>query len=40
MEESVIFTFPYQTNGKDATKPSTVAKVISERSWKSIFDFT
>ena len=40
MEESVVFTFPYQINGNYVTKPSTVAKVISEWGWKSIFDFT
>ena len=35
-----IFTFPYQANGNHATKPSTVGHVISERHWKSTFDFT
>ena len=28
VEESVVFTFPYQTNGNHATKPSTVGHVI------------
>ena len=40
MEESVVFTFPYQGNGNNATEPSTVGHVISERDWKSTFDFT
>ena len=31
MEESVVFTFPYQANGNHATEPSTVGHVISER---------
>ena len=35
-----LFTFPYQTNGNHATELSTVGLVISERSWKSTFDFT
>ena len=39
-EESVVFTFPYQTNGNHATELSTVGHVISEPHWKSTFDFT
>ena len=40
MEESVVFTFPYQANENHATEPSTVGHVISERHCKSTFDFT
>ena len=40
MEELVVFSFPYQTNGNHATGLSTVGHVISEQHWKSIFDFT
>ena len=40
MEESVVFSFPYQTNGNHATEPSTVDQVISERHWKNTFDFS
>ena len=40
VEETIVFTFPYQTNGNHATEPSTVGHVISERHWKSTFDFT
>ena len=39
-EESVVFTFPYQASGNHVTEPSTVGQVISERHWKSTFDFT
>ena len=39
MEESVVFTFSYQANGNHATEPSRVGHVISERHWKSTFDF-
>ena len=39
MEESVVFTFSYQTNGNPATEPSTGGHVIPERHWKSTFDF-
>ena len=28
MEESVIFTFPYQTNGNHAMEPSTVGHIV------------
>ena len=28
VEESIVFTFPYQTNGNHATEPSTVGNVI------------
>ena len=38
--ESVVFTFPYQSNGNHATELSTAGHVISERRWKSTFDFT
>ena len=40
MEELVIFTFPYQTDGNHATKPPTIGQVISEQQWKSTFGFT
>ena len=40
MEESVLLTFPYQTNGNHATEPLTVGHAISERHWKTAFDFT
>ena len=40
VEESVVFTFPYQTNGSHATEPSIVGFVMSERHWKITFDFT
>ena len=40
MEESVVFSFPYQTSGNHAAELSTVGHVISERLWKSTFDFT
>ena len=40
VEESVIFTLPYQTNRNHARELSTVGHVISERHWKSTFDFT
>ena len=36
----IIFTFPYQTNGNHALEPLTDGDVISERHWKSTFDFT
>ena len=39
MEESFVFTFPYQANGNHATEPPTIGHVISERHWKSTFDF-
>ena len=39
MEKSVVFTFPYQTNGNHVTEPSTVGHVISERHRKSTLDF-
>ena len=38
-KESVVFTFPYQTNGNQATEPWTFGHIISERYWKSTFDF-
>ena len=40
MEKSVVFTFPYQTNGKHAKEPYIVGHVISEWHWKSTFDFS
>ena len=41
VEESVVFTFFFcETNGNHATEPSTVGHLISERHWKSNFDFT
>ena len=41
MEESVLFTFPHQTNGshEPCHGAITVGHVISERHWKSAFDF-
>ena len=38
-EESVIFTFPYQTNGNHAMELSTVGHVILRTSQKGTFDF-
>ena len=40
MNESVLFTFSYQTNGNHAIQLSRVGHVISERYWKRTFDFT
>ena len=40
MEESVVVTFPFQIYGNHATELSTFGHVISERHWKSTFDFT
>ena len=40
IKESVLFTFPYQTNKNHAIELSTVGHVISEYHWKSNFDFT
>ena len=40
VEKSVVFTSLYQTNGNHATELSTVCHVISERHWKSTFNFT
>ena len=37
MDESVAFTFPFQTNGNHATEPSTVSHVILR---KGTFYFT
>ena len=39
MEESVIFTFPYETKRNHVTEPSAVGHVISERHWKKTFNF-
>ena len=39
VEESLVFTFPYQTNGNHATDPRTVGHVIPGLYWKSTFDF-
>ena len=39
MEESVIFTFPYETNRNHVTEPSAVGHVISEWHWKKTFNF-
>ena len=38
LEESVVFTFPHQTNGNYVTESKTVGHVISERHWESTFD--
>ena len=40
MEESVLFTCLYQTNGNHTMELSTVGHVIPERHWKSTFDST
>ena len=40
MEESFVFTFPYQINGNHTTEPETVSHIISEWHWKSTFDFS
>ena len=40
MEESVVFTFPYQTSGNHAKELSTAGEAISEQNWKSTFVFT
>ena len=40
MEKSVVFTFPYQASQNHGTEPLTVCHIISERHWKSKFDFT
>ena len=40
MEESVVFTFPYQINDNHATEPSTFGHVILERHRKITFNFT
>ena len=39
MEKSVVFILSYQTNGNHATELSTVGHAISERHWKSNFNF-
>ena len=39
VEESVIFTFPYETKRNHVTEPSAVGHVISERHWKKTFNF-
>ena len=38
-EESVVFTFPYQTNGNHATELSTVGHVILRTALKRYFRF-
>ena len=40
MEESVVFTFPYQANGNHDAALSIVDHIISEWHWKCSFDFT
>ena len=40
MEESALFTFPYQTYGNHAMEPSTVSHIISQQHWGSTFNFT
>ena len=40
MEESVVFTLPYQTNGNHAAEPSTVGHVILRTALERTFDFT
>ena len=40
VEELVMFTFPYQTNGNQANGISGVGHVFSKRHWKGAFDFT
>ena len=39
VEETVIFTFPYQTNGNHATEPSTVGHVILTTALERYFRF-
>ena len=40
MNQPYFLTFPYHTNRNHATELLAVAYVISERHWKSTFDFT
>ena len=40
MEESSVFTFPYQTNGNHTMEPEKVGHIISEWHWKSTFNFS
>ena len=40
MEELVVFTFTYQTNGNHYIEPPTVNHKISGQRCKSTFDFT
>ena len=40
MEESVIFTFPYEASGNHDTEPSTISHIISQWHWESNLDFT
>ena len=35
-----IICISYQTNGNHAIEPKTVGHIISERHWKSTFDFS
>ena len=39
IEESAVFILSYQTNGNHVTELSTVRHAISERHWKSTFNF-
>ena len=39
VKESVVFTFPYQTNENHATKPSTVGHVILGTALERYFRF-
>ena len=39
VEESVVFTLPYQTNGNHATEPSTVGHVILRTALERYFRF-
>ena len=40
MEESIVYFFPYQTNGNHVKEPYAVGQVMSERRWKRTFDFS
>ena len=39
MEASVIFNFPYQTNGNHATEPSTVSHIKLRTALERYFQF-
>ena len=40
MNKPNLFTFPYQINRNHTTELSIAGLIISERHWKSTFDFT
>ena len=39
MEESVVFSFPYQANANHATEPSTVGHIILTTALERYFRF-